>query len=242
MWYRAGAVGGLVDRGKGTALLPVVAACVAACLLACGDGDEGSKPPSTQESDPSSQPEQKPASDELPSTPPVDDAPFRLSIDGWAEELGAKAQLNVTEGRRAVRLEITGTGQVDVLFLDLDFDGVEGSMGLHQVELGLPGDTIESATDSAIASLGGQTYHSQSGKVEVTLSADGNIRGSFDVALALDPDVPPGQPIQFELSDEVRPLSGDFAGTWNLFCQSHLPGHSGSFMKGGDYCDGVSFE
>jgi len=150
--------------------------------------------------------------------------------------------LNVTEGRRAVRLEITGTGQVDVLFLDVDFDDIDSSMGLHQVELGLPGDTIDVAINSAIASLDGRAYHSQSGQLEVTLSADGKIQGSFAVGLVLDPDVPPGEPIKFELSDEVRPLSGEFAGTWTLFCQSHLPGHSGAYMKGGDYCEGVSFE
>src|SRR4051794_9301272 len=141
MWYRAGAVGGLLDRGKRRAVLPGVAARVAAasvfaCVLACGD--EASKPSPSTESDPSSQPEQTPATNELPSPQPVSDAAFRLSIDGWAEELGAKAQLNVTEGLRAVRLEITGTGELDVLFLDVDFDGVEGSMGVHQVELGLP--------------------------------------------------------------------------------------------------------
>jgi hypothetical protein len=210
-------------------------------MLACGDDPSPASTAATTSSEPE-QPNGVPADpaqapDEAASQP-GSKAAFRLSIDGWAEELGAKAQLNVTEGQRAVRLEITGTGEVDVLFLDLDFDGVEGSMGLHQVELGLPGD----ATDSAIASLGGQTYHSQSGSMDVTLSADGNIQGSFDVGLALDPDFAPDEPIKFELSDQVRPLSGDFSGTWSLFCQSHLPGHSGSFMKGGDYCDGVSFK
>lgn len=242
MWYRAGAV---VGRGKGViALRPMLAAAsLVACTLACGDDPSKPSPAST-----SSEPEQPtglpadrtqtPASDDLASQLPESEAAFRLSIDGWAEKLGAKAQLNVTEGQRAVRLEITGTGQIDVLFLDLDFDGVEGSMGLHQVELGLPGD----ANDSAIASLGGQTYHSQSGHMDVTLSADGNIQGSFAVGLALDPDFAPDEPIKFELSDQVRPLSGDFSGTWSLFCQSHLPGHSGAYMKGGDYCDGVSFE
>jgi hypothetical protein len=238
MWYRAGAV---LEWGKGASALPRLVACVAACVLACGD--DASTPASAMEStspsqSDSSQPEPTPASADLPSELPESTAAFRLSIDGWAEQLGAKAQLNVTEGERAVRLEITGTGQIDVLFLDLDFDGVEGSMGSHRVDLGLPGDAI----DSAIASLGGQTYHSQTGHIEVTLAADGSIAGRFDVALALDPDFAPGDPIKFELSDEVRPLSGDFAGTWDLFCQSHLPGHSGAYMKGGDYCDGIAFE
>jgi hypothetical protein len=229
MWYRAGAVMG---KGKGGRALPLLTACFSACLFACGD--EGSRPALPEPAPP----EPAPATNELPSELSESDAAFRLSIDGWAEELGAKAQLNVTEGRREVRLEITGTGQVDVLFLDLDFDGVEGSMGLHQVEIGLPGDAI----NSAIASLGGQPYHSQSGRMEVTLAADGSIQGNFAVSLALDPEFAPDEPIEFEPSDEVRPLSGEFAGTWDLFCQSHLPGHSGAFMKCGDYCEKISFE
>jgi hypothetical protein len=242
MWYRAAVMG----WGKRVTPLASAAACCAVCLLACGE--DASKPPAPTEADtsaePAPQPEQTPASDDLASRLPADGEAFRLSIDGWAEELGAKAQLNVTEGQRAVRLEITGTGRVDVLFLDVDFDGIEGSMGAHALDLGLPGDAI----DSASATLGGQVYHSQSGHVEVTLSADGNIHGSFDVALALDPAtaVPapgqPSEPVKFEISDDLRPLTGDFAGTWQLFCQSHLPGHSGQLIEGGHYCEGVAFQ
>jgi hypothetical protein len=228
MWYRAGAVMGKARGGSG---LPVLAACFSACLFACSDGASRAAPEP-------SEPEAPPATEELPAQRSADDPAFRLSIDGWQEELGAKAQLNVTEGRRAVRLEITGTGQVDLVFLDLDFDGVQGSMGLHQVEFGLPG----AAVYSAVASLGGQLYHSQSGQIEVTLSADGSIEGTFVIALALDPEVPPDDPSDFEFSEEVLPLSGQFAGTWDLYCQSHLPGHSASFMKGGHFCEGISFE
>ena len=186
------------------------------------------------QSAPDAEPMQMPATD----TGPASEAGLRLSIDGWAEQLGAKAQVNVIEGVPAVRLEITGTGEVDVLLLDLDFDGIEGTMGLHDVDVGLPGDAL----DSAFASLGGQSYHSQSGRIQVTLSSDGGITGSFAVSLALDPEFVPGAPpVKFELADEVRPLSGAFAGHWGLFCQSHLPGHS-SLMTGGHYCDGIAFE
>jgi hypothetical protein len=236
MWYRAGAVMGL---GTDVTVLPrivarVAAAGVVACALGCGEG--ASKPAPAPEPPAASQPEDTRASDDLPES----DAAFRLSIDGWVEELGAKAQLNVTEGKPVVRLEITGTGLVDVLLLDVNFDGVEGTMGLHQVELGLPVD--DDPVDSAVASLDGQPYHSQSGHVEVTLSPDGSIHGTFDVALALDPDFAPDEPVKFELTDQLRPLSGSFSGHWDLYCQSHLPGHGDAFMKGGHYCEGIAFE
>ena len=224
--------------------MTAASALAGCCLMACGD--DASRPAPTG-AEPSSPTEQTPAADELPSTLSDADAAFRLSIKGWAEELtGAKAQLNVTEGTHAVRLEITGTGLADVLLLDVNFDGVEGTMGLHQVELGLPpvksGVPADAGVDSAVASLGGQPYHSQSGHVEVTLSPDGSIQGRFDVALALDPEVGPSGQIVFELTDEVRALSGTFAGHWDLYCQSHLPGHSDAFRKGGDFCDGIAFE
>jgi len=158
-----------------------------------------------------------------------------LSIDGWSEAIGAKAQLNVTEGVVPVRLEITGGGEQDIVLLDVDFEDLAGSMGPHRLEVGLPGPGV----DSAIASLGGQPYHSQAGLIEVTLSADGKISGSFDVALALDPDVAPGETIVFEPSETVRALKGQFSGKWELFCQSHLPGHASSLRKGGDFCDAL---
>jgi hypothetical protein len=164
-------------------------------------------------------------------------AEFQLSIDGWTEAINAKAQLNVTEGVRAVRLEITAGGPQDVVLVDVAFDGIEGSMGVHHLEVGLPGGKL----DSAVASIGGQTYHSQAGEIDVNLTADGSIAGSFALALAQDPEVAVGEPIVFELSEDVRDLNGQFSGQWKLFCQSHMPGHMFSLMTGGHYCDGVSF-
>ena len=164
-------------------------------------------------------------------------AAFQLSIDDWTEAIDAKAQLNVTEGERAVRLEITAGGQKDVVLVDVAFDGIEGSMGLHHLAVGLPGGGL----DSAVASIGGQPYHSQAGAIDVNLSADGSIAGSFELALAQDPVVAEGEPIVFELSEELRNLKGQFSGQWKLFCQSHMPGHMSSLMTGGHYCDGLAF-
>jgi hypothetical protein len=166
-----------------------------------------------------------------------DGAAFQLWIDGWTEAIDAKAQLNVTEGVRAVRLEITAGGPNDVVLVDVAFDGIEGSMGLHHLAVGLPGGGL----DSAVASIGGQTYHSQAGEIDVNLSADGSIIGSFELALAQDPEVAAGEPIVFELSEDVRDLKGQFGGQWKLFCQSHMPGHMSSLMTGGHYCDGLTF-
>jgi hypothetical protein len=172
-----------------------------------------------------------------PAAAPGDQPGLALAIDGWSEAIGAKALLNVTEGVEPVRLEISGGGQLDVVLLDVDFEDLARSMGAHRLPVGLP----EPGVDSAIASLGGQAYHSQAGVIEVTLSTDGNISGSFDVALALDPDVPAGKPIVFEPSDDVRDLKGQFSGHWELFCLSYFPGHASSLQRGGDFCDGLHF-
>ncbi|MEO8180763.1 MAG: hypothetical protein ABI895_18165 [Deltaproteobacteria bacterium] len=168
----------------------------------------------------------------------ADGMAFQLSIEGWTESIDAKAQLNVTEGVRAVRLQITAGGQRDVVLLDVDFDGPEGSMGPHQVALGLPGGEL----DSAVASLDGQQYHSQTGRIDVSLTADGGITGNFDLAIARDPEgMVAGEPLVFELSEDVRNLKGLFSGQWQLFCLSHMPGHMSSLIKGGSYCDALQF-
>jgi hypothetical protein len=161
---------------------------------------------------------------------------LQLSIDGWTEAIGAKAQLNVTEGVRGVHLSITGSGLQDLLLLDVDFESIEGSMGAHRVEVGLPDGEL----DTALASLDGLPYHSQGGHIEVSLSAEGTISGSFNVMLAEDPAIVAGLPMVFEPSDEVRVLTGRFSGQWQLLCQSHLDGHM-SLMVGGDFCDTLEF-
>jgi hypothetical protein len=199
-------------------------------MLGCGDAGTRA----------SAAPEPQPTEQVPPTVTPTEPAPapaLELSIEGWPEAIGAKAQLNVTEGVMPVRLEITGGGQRDIVLLDVGFVDLAGSMGPHRVEAGLPGQAVQ----SAIASLGGQPYHSQAGQIDVTLSSDGSIAGSFDLALVLDPDVAVGEPIVFEPSDDVRDLKGQFSGRWELFCQSHMPGHASVLQKGGDYCDALEF-
>jgi hypothetical protein len=147
--------------------------------------------------------------------------------------MAAKARLNVREGVRSVRLSITGTdGPLDLVILDLEFDGVESSMGPHQGDLGLP----YAAVYTVSASLDGRPYHSQAGYIELSLAADGGIEGTFTVDLAEDP--PLDQPFEIVPSEQVRELSGEFTGQWLLQCQSRLAGHR-SFVSGGDYCEGL---
>jgi len=200
-------------------------------MLGCGDAGA----PASDAPEP--QPTEQVAPAPTPTEQPADGLALELSIEGWPEAIDAKAQLNVTEGVVPVRLEITAGGQRDIVLLDVGFMDLAGSMGSHRVEVGLPGQ----AGQSAIASLGGQPYHSQAGQIDVTLSSDGSIAGSFDVALALDPDVAVGEPIVFEPSEDVRDLKGQFSGKWELFCQSHMPGHASALRKGGDYCDALEF-
>ena len=147
--------------------------------------------------------------------------------------MAAKARLNVQEGVRSVRLSITGTdGPLDLVILDLEFDGVESSLGPHQGDVGLP----YAAVYSVSASLDGRPYHSQAGHIELSLAADGSIAGTFDVDLAEDPAA--DQPFEILPTEQIRGLSGQFVGQWVLNCQSHLAGHR-SLLPGGDYCEGL---
>ena len=159
-----------------------------------------------------------------------------LAIDGREEPMGAKAQLNVLEGTPTVHLLITGAdGAQDLVILDLEFDGVESSLGPHQGTVGLP-DTGYTVS----ASLAGRPYHSQAGYIDLSLAEDGSIQGTFNADLAEDPAVASDQPLEILPSDQVLGLSGQFMGQWVLRCQSRLPGHR-SFILGGDYCESLEF-
>lgn len=203
-------------------------------MSGCGDSSgEGPEPPSS-ESEPTQGSLPPPAGEALE---PLPDTGLSLTVDGLATQLGAKAELKVTEGNPTVRLEITGSRDSDVLLLDVAFDGLEDSMGPHRVEVGLPGGEL----DSAVASIDGQSYQSQGGFIAVSLTASGEISGSFELALAEIIEVMVGLPIAFEAGEVVRTLSGSFNGEWELFCQSRLPGHR-ALMRGGDYCEGLVIE
>lgn len=199
-------------------------------MSGCGDSSAEGREPPISESEPA------PASGP-PASPGDAEAGFTLLVDGFAAQLGAKAELKVTEGQSVVRLEITGSNDSDVLLLDVAFDGLEASMGPHRVEVGLPGTEL----DSALASIDGQPYQSQAGFIALSLSADGDISGTFELALAEVIEVQVGLPIAFEAGEIVRTLSGSFDGHWELFCQSRLPGHN-TLRRGGDFCEELVIE
>jgi hypothetical protein len=217
MWYGCGAV------------------AVMALSLGCSDSAP-ERPAPTQEMPNTPAPGTENMPLPMLNEPAAGAAGLALAIDGWTEEIGAKAQLNVMEGVDTVHLAITGGGVRDLLMLDVDFDGLDSTMGPHELEVGYPYGELE----SALASLGDVTYHSQTGHIAVTLTAEGGISGSFDVALAEDPEFVAGAPLVFEPSDELRILTGRFNGRWQLLCQSRRDGHS-SYQVGGEFCKHIEF-
>ena len=93
MWYRSGVV----------VLLGII--------VGCGDStSEGREPPTSQS---------EPAPPDSSPLEPLPGDTLALDIDGFSEQLGAKAELKVTEGQPTVRLEITGSRESDVLLLDV---------------------------------------------------------------------------------------------------------------------------
>lgn len=151
--------------------------------------------------------------------------------------MGARAALNVKEGEPAVGLSITATdGGNDLLILSLTFNGLDGSLGAHTLAVSLP----NSGDDTASASLAGLPYHSQAGEIDLTLSADGPLTGTFALSMAHDADSASAAGAEVQPSTDVLPLSGQFSGSWILNCESYLPGHH-VLVAGGPYCDKLEF-
>lgn len=182
----------------------------------------------------------KPTASPVPSAPapeqmePGDtraEAALELNVEGRSEPLKAQARLQVVEGDREVTLTITGGDAADNLVLiDLGFDGVEAVMGDHSVQLGPP----EAEGPYAVAILERQEYHSPSGEVELSLSRDGAIEGSFDVALL--------QTGAAEAAAPVTALRGSFAGSWIVSCRSPIRGFTGGHtVSDSPYCNSLEF-
>jgi len=187
-----------------------------------------------------------PVDAETPDTPadeatdtPTDPDALDFDIEGRVEPMTALAELKISEGERPVHVAITGrsTG-TDFVMIDLTFDGLENTIGPHHVQFSLP----EGGAHVAISSLDEASYYSQGGDIDVRLSADGSIEGTFDILLARGAPAPaaPGEPVVYSASADVTPLEGSFSGGWVLDCHSRLMGHS-TFVVGGDYCDQLEF-
>jgi hypothetical protein len=151
--------------------------------------------------------------------------------------MGARAALIVKEGERAVQLSITATdGGDDLLILSVTFDGLDGSLGPHTLQVSLP----DAGDDTASADLAGLPYHSQAGEIDLTLAADGLLSGTFALSMAHDADTSMAAGADGQPSPDVLPLSGQFSGSWILSCESYLPGHH-VLVSGGSYCDNLEF-
>lgn len=204
----------------------VIAVAFAAFTLACGGED--AEPAAPDEG--TSQPDGVEPEPEAPRDP---EWGLDFQITGRTIPMTARAELKVVEGDPAVHVAITGrTTGTDVLMIDLTFDGLENTLGPHQVEFALP----DGGAHVANGSLDGTWYYSQGGVIDMKISAEGEIEGSFDIALARGDLGIPGQPVVFEPDAVATPLTGEFSGPWVLNCHSRLAGHS-TLVFGGDYCD-----
>jgi hypothetical protein len=210
----------------------VIAVAVGSLGLACGGGD----------SDPTPAPlPPDPITDETTEGPAdaTSDLEWGLafSIKGRTSPMTARAELRVVEGEQPVQISITGrTSGTDVMMIELTYDGLENALGPHSEQFSLP----EGGAHVANGSLDGNWYYSQGGTIDLSVDRDGNIAGTFSIALARGDMDALGGPVVFQASDEVIPLEGEFSGTWVLDCHSHLAGH-GALIVGGEYCDNLEF-
>jgi hypothetical protein len=154
----------------------------------------------------------------------------QLSLAGEAAPLEGNARLDVREQNPLVNLTVTAiyaSNHDDLVQLQLALDGVANAMGTHTAELG-----GISARAYAVAYLNRVSYTSELGRLEVTLSSDGAIAGSFDASLSKDRD-PAGAQLR---------LSGSFQGTWSVLCRSPVIGLPGDHsVTDSPYCNSLEF-
>jgi hypothetical protein len=210
-------------------LLAVVAA-FGSLSLGCGGED-----PSSSEEPVDTVPEGSETPDTAVDVPTDPEWGLEFALTGHPAPMTARAELKVVEGERPVHLAINGrTPGTDFVMIDLTFDSIEDAIGTHRVEFSLP----MSGAHFANTSLDDNWYYSQGGEIDVSVSADGPIEGSFDIALAHGVLAGPGEPVLFTPSDVTTPLEGRFSGSWVLNCHSRLQGHT-TLIFGGDYCDAL---
>jgi len=166
------------------------------------------------------------------------DGAFAVTLPAHSIEMTALAEVKVNEGDPDVHVSITGrTDGSDVLVIDLLFDGLEHTLGEHHVSFGLPSEGEHMLNGS----LDGTWYYSQGGEIEVSLSPEHKLEGTFDILLARgEMGNDPQEAVTFAPSSESTPLIGRFSIPWELSCHSLLPGH-GVYQFGGRYCEELDF-
>lgn len=215
----------------------LVAVVVALGSLGLGCGGEDPAPPETPPDDEPTMPLSDTELNAAAEQPDAAEWDLQFALTGRSSPMTARAELRVVEGERPVHLAITGrTSGTDFLMIDLTFDGLDGAMGPHHVEFSLP----QGGDHMANSSLDDTWYYSQGGVMDVSVSADGSISGTFDIDLARGTLGDPGEPVVFAPSEVGTELEGNFSGAWVLNCHSHLMGHM-SLILGGDYCDALEF-
>ncbi len=167
------------------------------------------------------------------------DEQVQLSIDGRDEPMHAQARLSVTEGMQEVSFNITGGDAADnFVVIDLAFAGVESVLGLHSIELEPAG--IEGP--HAVASLDGQVYDTARGQVELTLSKDGGVQGSFEIGLVVADLDGSRAAAGAAPSDGATSISGVFSGGWIVACVSPIRGFTGGHaVADSPYCNSLEF-
>jgi len=212
-----------------SSLGPVLVMAIGSLSLACGGEDPESEAP--LDSNPPDTSSEAPSDEEEP-TPEDSEWSLDFEISGRSAPMTARAELFVDEGIDEVRVAITGrTTETDVMIIELTFPNLDAVVGPHVEQVGLP----EGGPHAASGSLDNIWYYSQSGQIEFSLSKEGNIEGSFDIALARGEET---LPIVFQADEVPTPMVGTFDGSWVLTCHSRLMGHS-TLIPGGDFCAGL---
>jgi hypothetical protein len=160
-----------------------------------------------------------PATDAEPST-----SPFQFAVDGRDQPMQGQARFSVLEGTPEITLTIVGGDAANNLVqINAPFAGVEEARGAHSMQLGLP----DGADAYAVASFDGQAYYSQSGTLELSVSAEGTVEGRFDISFVEDNLAGAGAEVVFAPSAADRAVSGDFSGAYGVNCLSPVIGFPG---------------
>jgi hypothetical protein len=181
--------------------------------------------------------------DETPASPaqaergtPAAEQPFEFAIAGRDQPMQGQARFKVLEGTPEIKLTIVG-GDVDdnLLQINAPFVGVDQVRGPHSMQFGLP----DAGVAYAVASLDGQAYYSQSGALELSLSAEGTVEGTFDISFVED-DLSGATSIAYAPNAVTTGVSGTFSGTFVVVCASPVIGFpDGHTVADTPYCQNL---
>jgi hypothetical protein len=197
-------------------------------LAACGGGDG---------QEPAQGPEDAPVpSEELPDPMlPEDGMPgtslLSVSMEGALSVTSGVAQLKVRDDAELASLVISGNSeQGDNFYITLVFP-FAAVIGAHTSELGLPraGDNFAHVYFGA----SGEYQYSRSGSVQVTLSPENLIEGTF--VLNVSPANDNGRTFEV-IGDVITDVGGTFSGSYETLCYSSLPGHAISVAPDREAC------